>query len=122
MLTQFEMELLNWIYIVTCKSFTVPFHWNKGYISIKKKPRQLFNFIAWIILLSTLTFKLSQFSNIIRDQDVNGGILHSISTLAVAANIILRLNIWVFKEDLVILINHTLLLNSSWGKSSCVRL
>ena len=117
MLTKVEMIALNWIYVPCTKSFTIPFQWEHGKMTLKPNHhiQNMYNLITWILLLLTLTSRSIILPKIIGEGDINGSIIHGLFLLQNISTAVLKLNILVNKADLLQLINQLLLVNSVWG-------
>ena len=75
----------------------------------------IFNWISWIFLITTIIFQCKQIPVLISNNEMDGLILHGILTLAHIACAVIKLNIWLRKEDMVQLTNQMLHINSTWG-------
>ena len=117
MLTRVEMMALNWIYVHCTKSFPVPFEWENRKMSLKLNHNitNIYNCITWIVLLLTLASRCIMLPKIIDKGDINGSIIHGLLWLYNISAAVLKLNILLYKADLVQLINQSLLINSVWG-------
>ena len=117
MLTKVEMEILDLTFIACCnKGFTIPFAWTNGRMVVDTNPKVLIcNWISWILLIPTIIFEFKQIPVLISDNDINGLILHGILTMFHVNLTIIKVNIWLFKEDMVQLVNHMLHINWTWG-------
>ena len=112
MLTQLEMKVLDLVYRFSCKSFTIPFCWENGRISIKKNRNILTNYIIWLLLLPFLVLKTLM---LFQQNDVNELIINGILVLGILANITNQLTVQLYKNELVQLVNGTLHMNLCWG-------
>ena len=118
MLTQLEMKTLDSILSICCrKGFTIPFAWSHGRLVVHTN-RKIFicNCISWILLIPTIIFQFTQIPILIFKMNINGLILHGILTVVYISYAILKLNFWLFKEEIVQLMNHILCINPFWGK------
>ena len=73
------------------------------------------NYISWLILLPSLIFEVLQIPSLAHNRDVNGIILNGILVMLHLANLLFKLTIWLYKDQMVQLINGILEINSSWG-------
>ena len=112
MLTQLEMKVLDLVYRFSCKSFTIPFCWENGRISIKKNRNILTNYIIWLLLLPFLVLKTLM---LFQQNDINELIIYGIFVLGILANITNQLTVQLYKNELVQLVNGTLHMNLCWG-------
>ena len=119
MLTETEMKTLDWMFHHCCRSVTIPFVWNRDRkrMSVSVKPINVFtgNYISWLILLPSLIFEALQMPSLAHSRNFNGIIFHGMVILSHTANLLFKLTIWLFKEEMVQLINGLLEINSSWG-------
>ena len=115
MLTELEMKVLNRILGSCTKSVTIPFSWESQRMTMKTSPSRIYNFLSWLLLLSSLSFKFSQVPLLLDNRDINGLILHGLFVVAFAASTIFKLNIWLHKTELVSLLNQIMEINHSWG-------
>ena len=113
MLTQVEMKVLDLVYSFSSKSPTIPFCWENGTISLKSNQKVVYGYIVWLLLLSSLALKTSM---LFLNKDINSFILSGIIFLACVSNVIFQLTIWLYKIELVGLINQLLYMNSCWGQ------
>ena len=113
MLTQVELKTLNLAYRFSCKSFTLPFCWKNGSISLKKNRNILHNCIIWLLLLPFLALKTCM---LFQQNDINDLIIYGIFVLGILANISNQLTAQLYKNELVQLVNGILHLNLYWGK------
>ena len=118
MLTKIEMKVLDLIYSIVCKSFTVPFQWNNGSISLKQY-LNVWNYILWLLLMSSLVLKLYM---MFQTKHINELILSTIFVLSISGTIVFQLSIWLYQTELVQLINQIFHMNSCWGKNKIVTL
>ena len=118
MLTKLELAVLDRIYAVCCNSFTVPFKSEDWEISLQLNhsfPSNMYNWITWIFLVSTLTFRCIILPKVIAEGNINGSIIHGILLLTTLSATVFKLNTWLFKAELVQLINQMLLHQLSLG-------
>ena len=117
MLTKVEMMTLDRIYSHCSKSLTTPFKWENGKMSLKLNHIVLnkYNWITWILLFLTLTYRCVILPKIIAKGDINGSFIHGLFSLYNFCAAVFKLNIWLNKEDLVQLINQLLHISSVWG-------
>ena len=113
MLTQIEFKVLDLVYNLTCKSFTVPFCWKNGSMSLKQNQNVIYTYILWFLLLSSFVLKASV---IYQNNDINDLILNGIFFLVIINNIIFQLSVWLYQTELVLLTNEVLHINSYWGQ------
>ena len=118
MLTQLEMEKLDLLLTTCCnKGFTIPFFLKHGRMVVDNNRKTLAcNCVSWILLIPAIIFQVIQFPMLISEKDINGLILHGILNVLYISHAIVKLNFWVFKEEIVQLVNHILCINSVWGK------
>ena len=112
MLTEIEMKVINLIYSLSCKSFTIPFSWSNGSISLKQNQNIVYNFITWVLLILSLALKVFM---VFQKNNINEVILNGLFLIVIVGNIIFQLTICLYQTELVQLINQTLLMNSCWG-------
>ena len=117
MLAKLEFAILDRTYAICSKSITTPFKWENGKMSLKLSHSILntYNWITWILLLLTLFSRCIILPKIIGKGDINGSIIHGILLLYSFAAAQFKLNILLYKADLVQLINHSLHINFGWG-------
>ena len=117
MLTEIEMKMLDWVFYNCCRTVTIPFKWNRNRMSVNVTPINVIigNYVSWFILLPLLIFEAFQILSLANSRDINGIILNGTLVLSHAANLLFKLNIWCFKEQMVQFINGILEINSSWG-------
>ena len=118
MLTQLEMKTFDLILNICCrKGYTIPFAWSHGRLLVHRTRKTVIcNSISWILLIPTFIFQFIQFPILISKNNINGLILHGILTVIYVSYAILKLNFWLFKEEIAQLMNHILCINSVWGK------
>jgi len=123
MLTEIETKAQNFIYTVCGNSFTIPFNWNnlEGRMSMKYEDKnnnckfRIFNVFCWCLVISVFAYKLSRFAELMKNSDVNGGIIHGILMLIASGNIIVRLCISTYSTEMLQLVSQALRCNSEWG-------
>ena len=117
MLTLLEEKTVKFILRFCCRNgLTLPFSWNKGRMVVNTERKILSsNIISWIILSITIIFQLIQIPSLINRKDVHGTILQGVMTHLYIAYCIIKINIWIFKEDIAELMNNILFINTSWG-------
>jgi len=121
MISQVEIQVLNLVYRNLCsKIMRTPFYWQNGRIYLKSKYGGFQN--AWItcLLFFELVRSLVQLSRTIDQRNINGSILRVIYLLRYFAHFLLRINTWIFKSELIQVINQCLEMNSSWGNNILV--
>ena len=116
MLTQIEIGKFNLIYTTCCKFYTIPISWNNRRMSLNANPSIVrWNYIAWLLLIANLIFEIKQFPALIWENNVNGVILHGAVVVGHVGYGFLKLNILLFKDEIVQLNNQVLEINSCWG-------
>ena len=116
MLTRIEMKMLDRIYSTCCKFFTVPFTWRNRKVSMKHKKWRLHNTITWFLLLTTFGVKVRSVFFALENQDIDGSILQALFAIASGSQILFKLNIWIYEEELIRIIQQVFYINSCWGK------
>jgi hypothetical protein len=118
MLSETELKTIALIYRVTCKSFRIPFHWDDGKLNLKAYGRvsSLYNVISWIFILSTAFIRVYQIPATAAKREINVFIVHGFFLLHSLATVVFRKNIWIYKEDMVTLVNQELHVNLNWGE------
>ena len=104
--------MINFVYSLSCKSFTIPFYWTNGSISLKQNQNIVYNYITWFLLLSCLVLRTFM---MFEEGDINKLILNGIFLMFIVINICFQLTILLYQTELVQLINQTLHMNSCWG-------
>ena len=117
MLSESELKSLDSIFQISCKSFTIPLVWNKGRLSLKPNQHRLSNSIVWLLIVSTIIYKIIKLPSLAEGNDIIGSTSQLYSFIGVLSNSIFRLNIALYKTELVELLNRTFYINSVWGKS-----
>jgi len=115
MLTELELRVLDFVYSILSKSPALPINWKNKELSLKTNGSRVFNFSTWILVLPVLGYKLAQLPELIRRKDLNGTILHSFFLIGAMGNAVQSLSIWIYKSDLVYLVNQVLSVNAQWG-------
>ena len=120
MLTELEMKTLDGVYSLCCKSFTFPFTWENGKMSVKSIQHSFWNSLVQLLVLSTSILKVTQLFAPVGDNkyDINGLILHGILSICSGAAVIYEFNILLHGAELVQLINELLNVNSIWGNQN----
>ena len=118
MLTEIEMRMLSLVYFICSKSPTVPSVFKDGRMFLKSNSwiyliKQL---IAFLVLVSVMVLKLMKFPDIIRQRNFTGLIIHGFALTIATALAVCKLNIWLYKGEMITVINQVLSVNSVWGK------
>jgi len=111
MLTRLETKTAFRIYNICCKSFSVPFEFKNGRL-IKSNSSRL----VLIKVLLTLGFRIYQIQFKTWKEDLNASIFRGLFLIVTVAHLVLKLNIWVYQDELPELINQVVQLNDRWGK------
>ena len=123
MLTERERRHLTLVLRACCKSYLLPFSWENDKMSLEVNRNIIMcNSILWILLISTTIFQVLQIPTSSRNKDINGLILHGVVLLYSLTNVFYKMIIWLFKAELVQLMNQVFHINSSWGKTIIFKL
>ena len=122
MLTLIEKRILIWFYCAFCRFYPLPVMWKNGKMLLKPSStgRRLWNCLTWTILLVTLTFQLVQIPIMIQEKKVNQLVVHGTLLLTHFEFVIFKLNIGLYKFEMVRLINQVFHLSSSWGINTLI--
>ena len=114
MLTRVDLIVFNCIYVTYSKFFTAtPFTWKNGRMTMETN--RAYNYTTWVLFLLALAYKYKQLFTLIETRDFNGLVIHGVFVVALSANIVLKLNIWLYNTELTRLITVVMRINSSWG-------
>jgi len=116
MLTDLELKVMDWVYRWSCKYFTIPLSWQNGRITLKFNHWVLSNCFMFILPISTLSFMLFQYSALMDKKDVNASMMYGVLLIYYISLLSYKLCTWIFRKQIVRLINETLLVNTVWGK------
>ena len=113
MLTEVEMKKLSFIFSFCCKSVAIPFAWDGQRMFVNVNSNVIKgNYISWFLLIPVLVYEAFQVPSLIHNCDMNGIILHGMVVLTHTASLFYKLAIWLFKEQMVQLINDILYWNT----------
>jgi len=116
MLTESELKIFGLMCTILCKSPTIPFVWQNGSFRMKRNKHRILNFVIWLLLILTLSFKIVQLHLIIKKPDINAAILQGLFVMVLTGSVVYKLNTWLFGAELVQLIKQTMNTNAVWGK------
>ena len=117
MLSEKELKTLDFIFRTSCKSFTIPYAWNKGRLSLKPNQHRLSNCIVWLLIVSTMTYKFIQLPSLVGNSNVTSSVVQLWGLVGTLGTFTCRLNTVLYKAELAQLLNQTLCINYIWGKS-----
>ena len=115
MLTELETKILDRILGSCTKSVTIPFLWKSPKMLMKSNSNRIYDVLTWLLLITSLSFKLKQLRPLLETHDINGLIIHGLFLIAYSAGTIFKLNIWLHKTELVSFVNQIMEINTSWG-------
>ena len=116
MITQLERERIVWIYSFLSKFPAIPFTCRSGKFMLKQESDlKYWNYITWILILLVIAFHVSLFPFMLRKENLNMLVQHGSVFLAVLVLLIAKLNIWIYKPEMVKLMNEVFYINKHWG-------
>ena len=116
MLTHNEKRALTYLYTISCKFYTIPFIWKDGKMFLKLSQRiKFWNYFSRTLLLISLIFHFMQFVEVIREKNINGSVLRGTALLSYLTLTVFKLNVEMFKSEIIHLLNQLFHINSAWG-------
>jgi len=121
MLTINEKIYFSRILQFCCKylALSVPFTWNNERLDLKLKQgvlSRLYNILIWSTIFLALGFKITKVKGMLEKRDFRGLILTWIFLVKDSSHFFLKLNISMYRVELVRLINQVFRINSCWGE------
>ena len=118
MLTKLESRISDLIYSAAGQFVYMPFGWNHDKMFPKPISRQkrVYNLLMCSIVLTLATSRARSLSGLVRKRNINSSIFETIFVARYIFHFIFRINIWIFQQELVQLINHSIAVNRVWGK------
>jgi len=119
MLEQIEMRVIDFVYsVMSWKLFQMPLSWQNGKMSvINCGSVRVYNAIICTINIIHSIYFMNQICRQIRQKNINGVIINMIFVLCSSTHFVYRINIFISKTEISRVINQTLSINSTWGKS-----
>ena len=116
MFTTFEKRTLNLVYSIACKFPTIPYTRKDGEIILKVNIGVKYcNYFTWTLLFATLGLQTLHFPKMTQDKSLSMLVLHGSSFVGYLVLVITKLNIWIYKSEMVHLINQVFYMNATWG-------
>jgi len=124
MLAEIELKILYSIYFVSSTKYTkLPFGWVDGKLnSHPNNHRKFYNNILILTILCHLAYCFKSFSEHIHKGNINASIVQMIFIIGYSGHFILRVNLLIFKAEIVRLINGSLMINTNWGKQAILKI
>ena len=120
MLTKLETRILSRIYSLSSKYGKLPFTWKAGEIAVKPNQstsESIWNGITDVLLLSIVIFQIKQIRVMFENGDINGLVLPATLMVCHLSHLAYKLNMRLYKDELVQMIHQVLQMNSKWGKA-----
>jgi len=104
-------------YILSSKLIFVPiFKWENMKLSVRSNCKPKCNWILNFVILYEFCFRVTQISVLAGKRDINGSVLQCLLMGRIIAHFFLRVNMWIFRTELVRLINQAAAIDTEWGK------
>jgi len=116
MITAIEAQILDWVYSATCsKIMQFPFCWRNGRLFPKLNHGSVHHICISCILLAEAVWSLVCLWERIGQRNINGSLIQALSMLRYFVHFIWRLNIWIYRTELIQVTNQSLSINFTWG-------
>jgi len=93
------------------------FNWNNMKLSVRTNSGYVSNWIILLIILVELSNCINHITVLYYKKDVNSAILHITFLERFSCHFFIRLNMWIYRNELVRLINQTSTIIEEWGNN-----
>jgi len=84
-------------------------------LSVRSNCRPILNWILHCIILFEVKSCANQLSVFLDKRDMNAAIVHIIFVERFICHFFLRLNMWIYREEIARLVNQTSTIDNNWG-------
>jgi len=122
MLPQLEIKTMHFAYSVLGSRFNLIsfLDWNNKKLSLRSKRSRVWNWIVNVLILTAFFLRGREFSRLRNEKRMSGAIVQLIFMERLIAHFFFRLNTWIYRFELVQLVNQTTDMYNVSGKKRII--